>query len=37
VRGEMTKSVARNIVAMIKGERPPGLFNPEIYGEARAH
>jgi D-3-phosphoglycerate dehydrogenase len=37
VRGAMTKSVARNIVAMIKGERPPGLFNPEIYGEARAH
>jgi lactate dehydrogenase-like 2-hydroxyacid dehydrogenase len=32
VRGAMTTSVARNIVAMIKGERPPGLFNPEIYG-----
>jgi len=31
VRGEMTKSVARNIVAMIRGERPPGLCNPEIY------
>ena len=33
VRGEMTTSVARNIVAWIKGERPPGLFNPEIYGD----
>jgi len=37
VRGAMTKSVARNIVAMIKGERPPGILNPEIYGEPRAH
>jgi phosphoglycerate dehydrogenase-like enzyme len=36
VRGEMTTSVARNIVAMIKGERPPGLFNPEIYDKGRA-
>jgi glyoxylate reductase len=33
VRGEMTKSVARNIVAMIRGERPPGLCNPEVYGD----
>ena len=33
VRGAMTKSVALNIVAMIKGQRPPGILNPEIYGE----
>jgi glyoxylate reductase len=37
VRGEMTASVARNIVAMIRGERAPGLFNPEIYGEPPRH
>jgi glyoxylate reductase len=37
VRGAMTASVARNIVAMIKGERPQGLFNPEIYDDASAH
>jgi glyoxylate reductase len=37
VRGEMTKSAARSIVAMIRGERPPSLYNPEIYGEAAAH
>ena len=34
VRGEMTKSVARNIVAMIKGERAPGVINPEVYEDA---
>jgi glyoxylate reductase len=37
VRGEMTTSVARNIVAMIKGQRAPGLLNPEIYGETPHH
>lgn len=26
VRGAMARSAARNLVAMIKGERPPGLF-----------
>ena len=31
VRSAMTKSVALNIVAMIKGQRPPGILNPEIY------
>ncbi len=31
VRTAMTVSCAQNIVAMIKGERPPGLCNPEIY------
>ena len=34
VRRDMTMSVARNIVAMIRGERPPGLVNPEIYADA---
>ena len=33
----MTKSVALNIVAMIKGQRPPGILNPEIYGEPHRH
>ena len=35
VRGELNKSVARAIVALIKGERPAGLINPEIYGEPK--
>src|SRR5439155_22182544 len=37
VRGEMNKSVARGIVALIKGERPPGLLNPGIYGEPKLY
>jgi glyoxylate reductase len=36
VRGAMTAAAARNIVAMIKGEHPPGLPNPEIHGQAPA-
>jgi phosphoglycerate dehydrogenase-like enzyme len=31
VRGARQASVARGIVAMIHGERAPGLLNPEIY------
>jgi phosphoglycerate dehydrogenase-like enzyme len=31
VRGARVASVARGIVAMINGERAPGLLNPEIY------
>jgi lactate dehydrogenase-like 2-hydroxyacid dehydrogenase len=32
VRGTRTSSVARGILKAIKGERPPGLLNPQIYG-----
>jgi phosphoglycerate dehydrogenase-like enzyme len=28
-------SVAASVVAALKGERPPGLVNPEVYGAAR--
>ncbi|HMK68938.1 MAG TPA: NAD(P)-dependent oxidoreductase, partial [Stellaceae bacterium] len=31
VRGARMASVARNVVKVIKGQRPPGLLNPEIY------
>jgi len=32
-RGDMCSSVARSLVSLIKGERPAGLLNPEIYSE----
>jgi lactate dehydrogenase-like 2-hydroxyacid dehydrogenase len=32
VRGARTASVARGVVTMINGGRPPGLLNPEIFG-----
>jgi hypothetical protein len=28
----MSKLAAANVIAMIKGERPPHLYNPQIYG-----
>jgi glyoxylate reductase len=31
-RREMSKLAAINVIAMIKGERPPNLYNPQIYG-----
>jgi glyoxylate reductase len=31
VRGARMASVARNIVKVMNGQRPPGLLNPEIY------
>ncbi len=31
VRGARMASVARNVVKVINGQRPPGLINPEIY------
>ncbi len=31
-RREMSKLAALNVIAMIKGERPPNLYNPQIYG-----
>ena len=31
VRGHKAASVARGMVAMMKGERPPNLLNPQIY------
>jgi len=34
-RREMAKLAAHNIVAMIKGERPPDIYNPEVYETAR--
>ena len=30
-RREMSKLAAINLVAMIRGERPPNIYNPEIY------
>ena len=30
-RTEMAKLVAANMVAMVKGERPPNIYNPEVY------
>lgn len=30
-RREMARLVATNMVAMVKGERPPNLYNPEVY------
>jgi len=32
LREQMAHIVADNIQAVIKGERPPNLYNPEIYG-----
>ena len=34
VRAARTSSVARNVVKMVRGERPDGILNPEIYVEA---
>jgi glyoxylate reductase len=31
-RREMATLAAINMIAMIKGERPPNIYNPEIYG-----
>lgn len=36
-RGWMLNSVARGIVALIKGERPPTLMNPEVFGGEKLH
>jgi glyoxylate reductase len=33
VRGRKAASVAQGMVAMMRGERPPALLNPEIYAE----
>jgi glyoxylate reductase len=30
-RREMSKLAAANVIALIKGERPPNLYNPQIY------
>jgi glyoxylate reductase len=32
-RNAMTMAVVENLRAMVKGDRPPNLVNPEIYGE----
>jgi hypothetical protein len=29
-------SVAQGMVAMMRGERPPALLNPQIYAQARS-
>ena len=34
VRGRKAAGVARGMVAMMRGERPETLFNPQIYAEA---
>ena len=31
-RREMSRLAAVNLIAMINGQRPPNIFNPEIYG-----
>jgi hypothetical protein len=31
----MTMSVVDNLRAMVSGDRPPNVVNPEIYGELR--
>ena len=31
VRGGRMGSVARNVVKVMNGQRPPGLLNPQIY------
>ena len=36
VRTSKTVSVARGMVQMMRGERPPSLLNPEIYASAEA-
>jgi glyoxylate reductase len=33
-RDAMTMAVVENLRAMIEGERPPNVVNPEVYGEA---
>jgi glyoxylate reductase len=35
-REKMALAVVENLRAMVEGERPPGVVNPEIYGEAPA-
>ena len=35
-RTEMALAVVENLKAMVDGERPPGIVNPEVYGEAPA-
>jgi glyoxylate reductase len=35
VRSARTSSVARGMVKMMNGERPPGILNPDIYSKAR--
>ena len=35
-REKMAMAVVENLRAMIDGERPPGVVNPEVYGEAPA-
>lgn len=35
-RREMSRLVATNLVAMIKGERPPNLYNPEVFDKLAA-
>jgi glyoxylate reductase len=36
-RGYLLNDIAKGIAALIKGERPPNLINPEIYGGPRLH
>src|SRR5580692_3035287 len=36
VRGRKAMSVAQGMVAMMRGERPAALLNPEIYAQARS-
>jgi lactate dehydrogenase-like 2-hydroxyacid dehydrogenase len=36
VRGSKATSVAQGMVAMMRGERPAGLLNPEIYARSRS-
>ena len=31
-RGKMAWMAATNLAAMVKGEKPPNLVNPEVYG-----
>ena len=31
-RGKMAQMAAQNLVAMIRGEKPPNIVNPEVYG-----
>jgi glyoxylate reductase len=33
-REAMSLAVVENLRAMVEGRRPPGVFNPEVYGEA---
>lgn len=32
VRGKMSELAARNIIAVLRGERPPAIVNPEVLG-----